>query len=279
MLVEQADGGWRAVITDFGLAGFAVQEHDGVTGGSGFSGTLAYAAPERIAGGRATAASDVYSFGLVAVEMLTGGLPSAPGASVVPGALAALPEPWTRVLAKATNSDSQARLATGGAVAEALRALAGHAGRRSSARRPATVALMIATAIAAAVIVWLAGVGQRPVAVTAAPQVQAARAAPMPLSMPLPASPPAPPPTAASEEARPRARRATVRRLTRVAPAADAPPATRSEGAGLEPAHDELVRDLTFRATGEQPTSANASDAELADPFKRRRTEPVGVQP
>ena len=50
----------------------------------GFSGTVAYAAPERIAGGRATEASDVYSFGLIAIEMLTNQRPI-PGASSVGG--------------------------------------------------------------------------------------------------------------------------------------------------------------------------------------------------
>jgi len=201
-----------------------------------------------------------------------------PGASAVPGALAGLPEAWARVLAKATSSDSQARLATGGAIAEALRTLAAHTGHRSSpARRPATVAFMIATAIAAALIVWFVGVARHPVAVTASPQVQAATAVLAPPPLPLPASPVTPPP-AVSDEARPRAKRATVRRATRVAPVADARPDVRSEPAAAASA-DELVRDVAFGATAKPSPRGGTSDAELADPFSSRRGDPAGGQP
>ena len=57
MMVEAKSGGFRAMIMDFGLAGFDMPDEGGVEHGSGFSGTVAYAAPERIAGGRATPAS------------------------------------------------------------------------------------------------------------------------------------------------------------------------------------------------------------------------------
>jgi hypothetical protein len=68
-----ADGSrHRAVITDFGLA-----DQPGQAGTQGdhrqqFVGTPAYAAPEQIAGDPATPATDVYSFGLLAFEVLVG---------------------------------------------------------------------------------------------------------------------------------------------------------------------------------------------------------------
>jgi len=69
--------GTRLVVTDFGIARggggndrFAAQ----VTGG-GSIGTPAYMAPEQVEGKTATPAADVYAFGVVAYEMLTGHLP------------------------------------------------------------------------------------------------------------------------------------------------------------------------------------------------------------
>ena len=60
-----------AVITDFGLARWAAAEPAG-SSGDRLIGTLAYMAPEQLAGGEAAAAADVYAFGLVTYEMLTG---------------------------------------------------------------------------------------------------------------------------------------------------------------------------------------------------------------
>jgi serine/threonine protein kinase len=76
MLVRAPDGE-RAVIMDFGLA--RIRSADWV--GSALStpntvlGTLAYIAPEQIAGGAATTETDIYSLGVVVYEALTGTLP------------------------------------------------------------------------------------------------------------------------------------------------------------------------------------------------------------
>ena len=63
----------RAVITDFGLArelstDTVVQSNRS----SDFAGTMGYMSPEQLQGGRVTPESDVYAFGLVLYEMLTG---------------------------------------------------------------------------------------------------------------------------------------------------------------------------------------------------------------
>ena len=61
------------MVTDFGLAGAS---HS--LGGSGSGtpgGTPGYIAPEIVAGGKATVASDIFAFGVVAHELITGHRP------------------------------------------------------------------------------------------------------------------------------------------------------------------------------------------------------------
>ena len=69
MLVARRDGTTRAVITDFGIA---AAEEDAFKRGTG---TEAYMAPERMIDAGATRAADIYSFGVVLYEMVTGRLP------------------------------------------------------------------------------------------------------------------------------------------------------------------------------------------------------------
>jgi len=73
---NRADG-FRAVVTDFGLA-FEPSDRDAgatlcISGG--MPGTPAYMAPEQIEGLEFTMASDIYAFGLVIYEMVTGKTP------------------------------------------------------------------------------------------------------------------------------------------------------------------------------------------------------------
>jgi serine/threonine protein kinase/tetratricopeptide (TPR) repeat protein len=70
----------RAVITDFGLARtvtaetrpLAGQMSESLTGHGKTVGTLAYMAPEQLTGAEVTSATDIYAFGLVMYEMVTG---------------------------------------------------------------------------------------------------------------------------------------------------------------------------------------------------------------
>ena len=63
-------------VIDFGLAAMAMKNDETrLTDPGFFLGTLAYAAPEQMTGQEITAATDVYAVGVIAYEMLTGGLP------------------------------------------------------------------------------------------------------------------------------------------------------------------------------------------------------------
>src|SRR5206468_10005915 len=67
------DGEGRAKIADFGIA--RIGDSSGLTATGTVFGTAAYISPEQAAGETATAASDVYAFGVVLFRMLTGRLP------------------------------------------------------------------------------------------------------------------------------------------------------------------------------------------------------------
>jgi hypothetical protein len=270
MLVDQGDGGRRAVIMDFGLASFSVQDDTSLErgSGSGFSGTIAYAAPERMTGGRATAASDVYALGLIAREMLTGRSPALTGR---PAALPAELGPrvarrWEELLGRATHAAPVARFANGGALADALRLLGRKSARPPARARPLALGLAAAAIIPA--MLWLPalrGPAPAPVAtaVVALPRPPRAAAATMV------ADSGQPPVTAVYKpggdlagsaprlpervrKRRPGGDRVAVREAV-TAPAVAAPPAA-------HPA-DDLVRELR-RAPAED-------DFALADPFHR----------
>jgi tetratricopeptide (TPR) repeat protein len=69
VIVVDGAGGPRAVITDFGLAAALDTGH-----GEGV-GTPHYMAPEQVVGAKVTAAADVYAFGVVLFELVTGTRP------------------------------------------------------------------------------------------------------------------------------------------------------------------------------------------------------------
>ncbi|WP_067821832.1 serine/threonine-protein kinase [Nocardia inohanensis] len=74
ILISEAAGRTdRVLVTDFGIAR-RVEDWTTVNGG-GFSGTLAYAAPEQLEGGRIDHRVDVYALGCTLFQMLTGSVP------------------------------------------------------------------------------------------------------------------------------------------------------------------------------------------------------------
>ena len=75
MLVPTPAGPPRAVVMDFGLAQIATDAMPSEEAKPLVAGTIGYMAPEQLSGGVVTAAADVYAFGVVLYEMLTGVLP------------------------------------------------------------------------------------------------------------------------------------------------------------------------------------------------------------
>ncbi len=101
----------RVVVLDFGLALPNLPEVDRLTPTSHIIGTPAYLAPEILQGGRATVASDIYSFALTVREMIAGRPNDAP---------ALLPKGWQEVFAKALSVDPDQRFPSAGALVDAL---------------------------------------------------------------------------------------------------------------------------------------------------------------
>jgi serine/threonine protein kinase/tetratricopeptide (TPR) repeat protein len=79
VMLVPASSGIRAVITDFGLAHSTggVESDATITATGRVAGTPEYMAPEQLLGGETTAATDIYAFGVVMYEMLTGTRPFA----------------------------------------------------------------------------------------------------------------------------------------------------------------------------------------------------------
>jgi tetratricopeptide (TPR) repeat protein/tRNA A-37 threonylcarbamoyl transferase component Bud32 len=79
VVLAESRGGLRAVVTDFGLARLEAGEDSkhtpDLTVQAGVVGTPAYLAPEQVEGKEITAAVDIYAFGVVLYEMVTGTVP------------------------------------------------------------------------------------------------------------------------------------------------------------------------------------------------------------
>ena len=269
MLVPAADGPPRAIVMDFGLAQAAATEapmkHDGTDAGTPLvAGTLGYMAPEQLAGGVVTAAVDVYAFGVVLHEMLTGVLPPFRPAIARRGATAPpppslldtldIPSRWSALIRRCLERDPAARFRN---ILEAREAVA-RGGETS--RRVAFVAAASAAALAAVVGVlsW-----KRTSAGTVTPVAVTAPAAP-PVEPPVarrwdePTRVPPSPPLSASpdheDRAKPRRSPVPLRRAAKSEAAPLPSPGTGAPGATGAPGPGRSIADTD----------------EAIDPFRER---------
>ncbi|MBN1206107.1 MAG: protein kinase [Myxococcaceae bacterium] len=157
-----APGGWRVVVTDFGLALGAVRAEDPlITQGRDILGSPGYMSPEQVEGAPLTPASDLYSLGVVLFELVTGRLPFHESTSAAT-ALKRLREPppsprelvpeleplWERVLLRSLARHPQERFATASEIVAALRGGAGEAPSASGATVPPPEASPAPTSVA-----------------------------------------------------------------------------------------------------------------------------------
>jgi eukaryotic-like serine/threonine-protein kinase len=136
MLAPQEEGGTRAVVTDFGLARAATGSEPigaSLTGAGRIVGSPSYMAPEQVSGGEVDARADLYAFGVVIYEMVTGRLPFV-GDSALSTAVKRLSEPpppprrlvpdleprWEAVILRCLERDPADRFANPQEVAAAL---------------------------------------------------------------------------------------------------------------------------------------------------------------
>jgi serine/threonine protein kinase len=124
----------RVVITDFGLARSDELDMVSLTGSGDVVGTPLYMSPEQVRAAPTTAATDVYSFGMVFYEMVTGKLPFTGDSSMVIALrrlktpptpvrehLPGLPASWETALHRCLDVDPSRRFARAGQFMAALR--------------------------------------------------------------------------------------------------------------------------------------------------------------
>lgn len=133
MLVPQQDGTSRAVITDFGLAKEQFDATADAAQPQEIAGTPAYIAPEQLQKVPLTPAVDIYAFGVVLFEMVTGRPPFVGGAGTVLGLKQQQVEPpspgefnkrisphWESAILECINKDPQSRPASASSVSRLL---------------------------------------------------------------------------------------------------------------------------------------------------------------
>ena len=157
----------RAVVTDFGLARAAAATDrltEQSTASGRIVGTPAYMAPEQMQGGKVTAASDIYSLGIMLYEMVTGALPfvgDTPFSTAVKRLKEAPPSPrslvpdldskWVAVILRCLERDPADRFASAGDMVKALVGETVTPGRKARRLRVATVGALMLIVFSAAI--------------------------------------------------------------------------------------------------------------------------------
>ncbi len=162
---EGEEGGVRVVIADFGMARMASEDGEtlAITTDDLIVGSPAYMAPEQVESGPISAATDIYSVGVVLFEMVTGRFPFQAETALATALMrlsekppeprsfvSELDERWNRAILRCLERDPQKRFASAGELVEAL-AGPSPAGRRSTW----AVGLAGAAAVAVASAAWL----------------------------------------------------------------------------------------------------------------------------
>jgi len=161
----------RAVVTDFGLAraGAAADRLTELsTASGGIAGTPAYMAPEQVESGKVTAASDIYSLGIVLYEIVTGALPfvgDTPLSTAVKRLKEVPPSPrslvsdldskWDAAILRCLERDPADRFASAGDVVKALGGETVTPGRRALRLRLAIAGALLVILFTAAAIYYL----------------------------------------------------------------------------------------------------------------------------
>jgi serine/threonine-protein kinase len=197
-LVRGDDGNERAVVMDFGLARALEQGDRNKTTGRVLIGTPAYMAPEQVEGKKITRAVDVYAFGIVAFESLTGRVPfvAETAAAVALARLQRSVEPpsslisgldkrWDAFVLRCLRRAPEQRFADVTELRAALDALRGGAQRKS--RRPAAAGALAAAVLG--VTAWIVASRPRPSDEALAPDVTITSAALAPAATLTPALP------------------------------------------------------------------------------------------
>ena len=122
VLVSDGDGGPRVVLLDFGVAKLLETDDDVITRTGLPLLTPEYAAPEQIAGGPITTATDVYALGVLLYELLTGRRPYEIARGTLTGIVEAVRD-TTPALASAVAVETRRRALRGDLDAVTTRAL------------------------------------------------------------------------------------------------------------------------------------------------------------